>query len=234
MIGEERARELNSPQGRLDQTHLALTYLRHPYRNPILGWPEDIARIGADDLRAFYQAHYRPDGAVLVVVGDVDPEAALDRISSHFADVPAGDSPSPATRDRRAEPVRPARFRRSPESESAARSLLGWRTVPRAIATLRSWMCSPISSVAAADRVSGTHWSRPTRRPPGSRPLTRRRTGPASFLSSSRPRRAPTSPPSSRGSRPSYFACAKPARRPLSSTDHGAGSKRPGAGNRKT
>ncbi len=53
VIGEERARELNSPQGRLDQNHLAVAYLRHPYRNPILGWPDDIARIGAEDLIAF-------------------------------------------------------------------------------------------------------------------------------------------------------------------------------------
>jgi zinc protease len=131
VIIEERARELNSPQGRLDQTHLALTYLRHPYRNPVLGWPEDIARIGADDLEAFYQAHYRPDGAILIVVGDLDPDAALDRISSHFADVPAGDSPRSRT-----EIIEPNQTgRRSfvlPESDSAARSLLGWRTVPRA------------------------------------------------------------------------------------------------------
>ena len=55
VIIEERARELSSPQARLDQTHLAVTYLRHPYRNPILGWPEDNARIGPDDLRAFYR-----------------------------------------------------------------------------------------------------------------------------------------------------------------------------------
>jgi zinc protease len=131
VIIEERARELNSPQGRLDQTHLALTYLRHPYRNPILGWPEDIARIGADDLKAFYQAHYRPDGAVLVVVGDLDPDMALERISSHFADVPTGNLPRP--RPEIVEPIQSGR--RSfvlPESESAARSLLGWRTVPRA------------------------------------------------------------------------------------------------------
>src|SRR6059058_65051 len=67
VIGEERARDLDSPLGRLDQTHLALAYLRHPYRNPILGWPEDLARIEVGDLRDFYRRHYRPDGAVLVV-----------------------------------------------------------------------------------------------------------------------------------------------------------------------
>ena len=64
VIGEERARDLDSPFSRLDQTHLALAYLRHPYRNPILGWPDDLAGITVDDLRAFYDRHYRPDGAV--------------------------------------------------------------------------------------------------------------------------------------------------------------------------
>jgi len=130
VIGEERARELNSPQGRLEQSHLAVTYLRHPYRNPILGWPDDIARIEVDDLKKFYRAHYRSDGAILVVVGDVEPEAALDRIASHFAGVPAGEPPLP--RPAIAEPRQTGRrdFTLS-EPESAARGLLGWRTVPR-------------------------------------------------------------------------------------------------------
>ena len=73
MILEERARDQESPFSRLDQAHLAASYVRHPYRNPILGWPDDLERIDGDDLTGFYRAHYRPDGAVLVVVGDVDP-----------------------------------------------------------------------------------------------------------------------------------------------------------------
>ncbi len=130
VIGEERARELNSPQGRLEQTHLAVSYLRHPYRNPILGWPEDIARIESDDLKRFYRTRYRPDGAVLVVVGDVEPEAALDRIARHFASVPAGAPPLPSPAI--VEPRQTGRrdFAVS-EPDSAARALFGWRTVPR-------------------------------------------------------------------------------------------------------
>src|SRR5947209_7802922 len=45
VIREERARDLDSPFSRLDQHHLAVAYLRHPYRNPVLGWPDDLARI---------------------------------------------------------------------------------------------------------------------------------------------------------------------------------------------
>ena len=129
VIGEERARDLDSPFSRLDQTHLALAYLRHPYRNPILGWPDDLAGITVDDLRAFYDRHYRPDGAVLVIVGDVDPESAFDAVAARFAAIP----PGPA----RSEPgwTEPRQMGRREftlvDSELMARGLFGWHSVPR-------------------------------------------------------------------------------------------------------
>jgi zinc protease len=130
VIGEERARELNTSLGRLEQTHLAVSFLRHPYRNPIVGWPEDLARIDAQALRTFYAAHYRPDGAILVVVGDVEPQAALDLVARHFEGVPVG--PAAIKRPVFAEPDQTGRrdFALS-EPESGARGLLGWRAVPR-------------------------------------------------------------------------------------------------------
>ncbi len=130
VIGEERARELGSPQGRLDQTHLAVSYLRHPYRNPILGWPEDAARIRAEDLESFYRRHYRPDGAVLVVAGDVHPGRALDRIAAAFAGVPTGRAAR--ARPRVDEPRQTGRRDFVlVEPDGVCRGLLGWRTVPR-------------------------------------------------------------------------------------------------------
>lgn len=130
VIVEERARDLDSPAGRLDQQHLALSYLRHPYRNPVLGWPEDLAAITVEDLRRFYQTHYRPDGAVLVIVGDVDPARASARVEHHFGQVPAGSAPRP-----RVEVSEPRQTGRRDflmaESESVTRGLLGWHTVPR-------------------------------------------------------------------------------------------------------
>jgi zinc protease len=130
VIAEERARELDSPLGRLDQTHLTLSYLVHPYRNPILGWPEDVRRLTVDDLSAFYRAHYRPDGAVVVVVGAVEPQAALDRIAEHFGPLPAGSAPRPGP-----PPAEPRQSGRRGftlvEPDGVVRGLLGWHTVPR-------------------------------------------------------------------------------------------------------
>ncbi len=130
VIGEERARDLDSPLSRLDQTHLTFSYVRHPYRNPILGWPDDLERITAEDLREFYHRYYRPNGAVLVVVGDVDPNRALDRVEDHFGSLSAVDC-EPA-RAPLGEPRQVGRRDFSlVESEAAARGLLGWHTVPR-------------------------------------------------------------------------------------------------------
>jgi zinc protease len=130
VIGEERARELESPQARLDQAHQTVSYLRHPYRNPVLGWPEDVARIGADDLQAFYQDHYRPDGAVLVLAGDLDPARALGRIEELFGPIPRGKGPrAPRPWD---EPRQAGRRDFAVvEADSPPRGLLGWHTVPR-------------------------------------------------------------------------------------------------------
>ncbi len=129
VIIEERARDQESPFGRLDQAHLLASYARHPYRNPILGWPDDLERIGLSDLAGFYRTHYRPDGAVLVVVGDVDPGRALDRIEGHFAGLPKGevDRDEPRVDEPRQTGRRSFELI---EPESIARGLLGWHTAP--------------------------------------------------------------------------------------------------------
>ncbi len=129
VILEERARDLESPFSRLDQAHLTAAYVRHPYRNPIIGWPDDLARIGLDDLSAFYREHYRPDGAVLVVVGNVDPDRALDRIESCYSGIVPGGRPRA---ERTVDEPRQAGRRGFEliEPESVARGLFGWHTVP--------------------------------------------------------------------------------------------------------
>jgi zinc protease len=129
VIAEERARELDSPLGRLDQTHLALSYLTHPYRNPILGWPEDLRGLSVFDLTAFYRDHYRPDGAVLVAVGDLEPESALDRIAAHFDHLAPGPSPRPSVVGEEGRQAGRRSFELI-EAEAVARGLFGWHSVP--------------------------------------------------------------------------------------------------------
>ncbi len=47
------------------------------YRNPVIGWMNDLENMSADDARAFYDRWYVPNNALVIVVGDVDPPEVL-------------------------------------------------------------------------------------------------------------------------------------------------------------
>ena len=60
-------------------------YGDHPYARLTIGTDQDIETGTVRRLRDFYDAFYRPERAVLVVVGDVDPAAIEARIKARFA-----------------------------------------------------------------------------------------------------------------------------------------------------
>ena len=61
-------------------------YPNHPYGRSTTGYAETIKAIQRSDLQEFHAAHYSPQGAILVVVGDVETQAAIDLIQKHFGD----------------------------------------------------------------------------------------------------------------------------------------------------
>ena len=74
VVREERASRVGaSPGAELGEAARAALYLNHPYGRPVIGWPDEIDGLTAEDATAFYERFYRPDNAVVVVVGDVDP-----------------------------------------------------------------------------------------------------------------------------------------------------------------
>jgi zinc protease len=44
-------------------------------------------------VRAFFATHYLPNNAVLTLVGDLEPDAALEMMEAHFGPIPAGPVP---------------------------------------------------------------------------------------------------------------------------------------------
>jgi zinc protease len=64
--------------------------LDHPNAHPVLGWPQDIQDISRAQMRAFYDKHYHPNHATLVIVGDITGEEALKDVKAHFGEIPAG------------------------------------------------------------------------------------------------------------------------------------------------
>jgi zinc protease len=62
--------------GVLASLQAALFPADHPYARAIGGSPESLAKLQLADARAFATAHYRPDNATLLVIGDLTPEDA--------------------------------------------------------------------------------------------------------------------------------------------------------------
>jgi zinc protease len=63
---------------------MELGFEKHTYRRPIAGYQHIVEKITRDQLVEFYDNYYRPANAVLVVVGDVDPERALPEIERAY------------------------------------------------------------------------------------------------------------------------------------------------------
>ncbi|WP_296701090.1 pitrilysin family protein, partial [Algoriphagus sp.] len=72
VMEEFKQRYLNQPYGDIWHHLRDLAYLEHPYRWPTIGQDlKDIQGYHKDDVWDFYQSHYSPDNAILVVGGDV-------------------------------------------------------------------------------------------------------------------------------------------------------------------
>lgn len=74
---EKRWRAAAPPIGNALEGLGRLAWPDHPYRWPVLGLDEDLARISLADCQAYYENHYAPNGATVTIVGRFDPDQAL-------------------------------------------------------------------------------------------------------------------------------------------------------------
>jgi zinc protease len=84
VIEERRLRTEDSPQGLTYEQFNAGAFVTSPYRNPTIGWMDDIKSLQIDDVQHWYQRWYAPNNAILVVVGDVDPQNVLELAKTYF------------------------------------------------------------------------------------------------------------------------------------------------------
>lgn len=72
----------------------AVLYRRHPYRFPVRGLKESVARWQQSDLKAWHRRTFTPDRMVISVVGDQRPERVRALVEEVFAGFePSGWSP---------------------------------------------------------------------------------------------------------------------------------------------
>ena len=95
VVIEELKTGLDSPWGLLLQEEEATAYKVHPYRNPIVGWLQDVERATVEQQQAYYRRYYHPNNAILVIAGDFDAEDVLKKVDHAFGSIPAGAQPEP-------------------------------------------------------------------------------------------------------------------------------------------
>lgn len=79
---------LAPPYGRLFYAIDKDSFSVHPYHRPTIGSKEDLDAATIDDVRAFHQTFYRPDNAVLIVVGDFEQQQLDAWVDKYFAKIP--------------------------------------------------------------------------------------------------------------------------------------------------
>ena len=89
VVEERRLTTEDRPNSLLFEQFQAAAFFNQPYGHPIIGWMTDIEAYRLEDLQDWYERWYAPNNAVVVVVGDVDPEAVIAAAERHFGSIPA-------------------------------------------------------------------------------------------------------------------------------------------------
>ena len=62
----------------------------HPYGHTVIGEMEDLNAASLEDVHEWFKTYYGAANAVLVVAGDITPEAAYEKVLGYFGNIPAG------------------------------------------------------------------------------------------------------------------------------------------------
>ncbi|RGP36201.1 M16 family metallopeptidase [Pseudotabrizicola alkalilacus] len=96
IIEERKQRTDSSPAALLQEQMRAAQFLNHPYRIPIIGWKHEMEGLDRQAALDHYTRFYAPNNAILVVAGDVTPDAVRDMAQTHYGPL----TPSDAITDR--------------------------------------------------------------------------------------------------------------------------------------
>lgn len=93
VMEERRQRTDDNPRALAFERFKWIAYPTSHYRQPIIGHMKNLQSIQLQEVQAWYKKWYRPNNAILVIVGDVDHQAALLQVQKYFGDIPKAPTP---------------------------------------------------------------------------------------------------------------------------------------------
>lgn len=95
VLEERRMRVETDPSAQLSEAMAASLFVHHPYGTPIIGWMHEIEGLNREHALSYYRRFYTPENAILVVAGDVEPEAVRGLAERTYGKVaPRGERPT--------------------------------------------------------------------------------------------------------------------------------------------
>lgn len=84
VVMEEIAKDANNPNDKVYENLNAMMYKTHPYKRKVLGANEIIGKISREEILDYYNTHYGPQNMITIIIGDVDPQHALNKVKEDF------------------------------------------------------------------------------------------------------------------------------------------------------
>ena len=72
VILREMAMGVDDPGRRADRLQWNTAFIAHPYRHPVIGYPDIYNRITRDEVVSYYKKYYVPNNLIFVIVGDLN------------------------------------------------------------------------------------------------------------------------------------------------------------------
>lgn len=103
---EKRQRYDNVPYGDLLELMMTQNFpVDHPYGHTTIGSMADLDAASLTDVQGFFDRWYRPDAAILSIVGPVEVQPTIELVDKYLGRIPLGPNPVPASA--RPEPLPP-------------------------------------------------------------------------------------------------------------------------------
>ncbi len=87
VLEERKWRTDNSPMGYLYFRLFNNVFTYHPYHWTPIGFKNDIKNWTIKDIKEFHKTYYQPGNAVLIVVGDTEPQTVFKNAEKYFKDI---------------------------------------------------------------------------------------------------------------------------------------------------
>lgn len=87
VIEERRLRTEDKAENKTYEKFNEVAFPGHPYGRPVIGWMRDLKGLKVSDLQTWYQRYYSPSNAILVVVGDVDPDEVIAMARKYYGPI---------------------------------------------------------------------------------------------------------------------------------------------------